>query len=124
MPLTLINATLPSTQALTSLLVLHYLQKEVLTEWELRQRIQSLGSERLWRPSAGTVSKVVRDLLAEGQVEGPWVDEEGRRKRPLHLTDAGRARLRVLLGQLRGPIEDGQAFFRQILGDVYGIRRS
>jgi DNA-binding PadR family transcriptional regulator len=103
---------------------LHFLQREVLTEWDLRQRIQSLGGERFWRPSTGTISKVVRDLLVEGQVEGPWVDPEGRRKRPLHITDAGRDRLRVLLGQLRGPIEDGQDFFRQILADVYGLPRA
>lgn len=120
-PLTLINISLPSTQALTALLVLHLLDRHPgLTEYELRERIQAMGGGEFWRPSKGTISKVVRDLLREGQLEGDWVDPEGRRKRPLRITDEGKARLRSLKTELHAPIRSGIHMLQRTLREVYG----
>ncbi len=120
MPLTAINMGLPSTQELTAMLVLHLVWKSPgVTEEDLFQRIAALGGRRtrpLWRPSHGTLSTVVRDLLAGRQLKGKWVNQ---RKRPLWITDAGLVRLRTIRQNLKAPLEEGVDFLNGILREVY-----
>ena len=120
MPQTAINATVPSTQQLVALLVLHLLaEHEGLTEAELRRRITALSGEGFWRPGKGTVSEAVRDLLAQGAIKGEWRNPEGRRYRPLHLTPEGQHRLRDLREQLREPVLIGRRFFDRLASTLY-----
>ncbi len=65
----------------------------------------------VWKPSRGTISKVVRGLLEGGYLEGRWVDEDRNRTRPLSMTAAGRRRPRVLLEEFMDPIDNGRRYF-------------
>ena len=121
MPQTAINTTVPSTQQLVALLMLHLLSEhESLTEYDLRRRITALSGQSFWRPGKGTVSDVVRDLLTQGAIEGEWRNQEGRRYRPLQLTPEGQKRLRVLREQLREPVIAGRLFFERLKRELYG----
>jgi DNA-binding PadR family transcriptional regulator len=123
MPQTAMNATVPSTQQLVALLVLYLLaEHEGLTEAELRRRITTLSGDGFWRPGKGTVSEVVRDLLAQHAIEGEWRNPEGRRYRPFRLTSEGRQRLRVMREQLREPVLIGCRFFDRLASALYGSK--
>lgn len=121
MPPTAINLGIPSAQRLTALLVLHFLDREAgLSEADLLRRIRELGGEGFWVPNKGTVSKVIRGLIAEGHVEGQWVEPEGRRRWALSITEAGRIHLRVLKREFRKRLDAGKAFFERALIELYG----
>ncbi len=123
MPPTAINLGIPSAQRLTALLVLHFLEGESgLSEADLLRRIRALGGGDLWVPNKGTVSKVVRGLLAEGYVEGHWVNPEGRRRWALSITEAGRIHLRLLKREFRTRLDAGRWFFERIVQELYGPR--
>ena len=120
MPLTAINMGLPSTQELTAMLVLYFVWKTPgLTEDDLLRRIAALGGNTprpLWRPSHGTLSTVVRDLLAARQLKARWAN---RRKRPLWITPQGVVRLRNIQQNLKPALEEGVAFLSETLREIY-----
>jgi DNA-binding PadR family transcriptional regulator len=121
MPPTAINLGITSAQRLVALLVLHFLEAESgLSEADLLRRIRDLGGEGFWVPNKGTVSKVVRGLIAEGYVEGRWVNPEGRRRWALSITDEGRIHLRVLKREFRKRLDAGRRFFDQAVRELYG----
>ncbi len=124
MPETTLTGIVPSTQALVALHVLQWASSESgLTEWEIEERIKSKVSRKgkpVWKPSRGTISKVVRGLLEGGYLEGQWVDQERNRRRPLSITAAGRRRLRTLLEDFRDPIDNGRRYFADLCREFYG----
>ncbi|MDR7434025.1 MAG: helix-turn-helix transcriptional regulator [Armatimonadota bacterium] len=120
MPLTVINTAVPRTQHLTELLILHLLsRRDGLTEWSLRKEIERM-SGGLWRPSWATVSKVSRQMLAEGYLEGRWLDPEGRRRRPMRITGKGRRRLEDLRREFKGVLLGGKRFLDDLCRELYG----
>ena len=124
MPETALSAVVPSTQGLVALVVLEWVQTESgLTEWGIEVRFRGKVGARgrpLWRPSRGTISKVVRGLLEGGYLEGRWVDEDRTRRRPLSITPAGRRRLKALLEQFRDPIYNAKRYFADLWQELYG----
>lgn len=70
MPETALTAIVPSTQTLVALHVLHWVEQQPgLTEWDIEERINARIASRgrpIWKPSRGTISKVVRGLLEGG----------------------------------------------------------
>ncbi len=121
MPPTAINLGITSAQRLTALLVLHFLDRESgLSEADLLRRIRDLGGEGFWVPNKGTVSKVVRGLIAEGYVEGHWVNPEGRRRWALSITESGRIHLRVLKREFRKRLDAARWFFDRAVQELYG----
>jgi DNA-binding PadR family transcriptional regulator len=126
-PETALNAILPSTQGLVALVVLRWVEREPgLTEWDIESRFRGQVARRgrpLWRPSRGTISKVVRGLLEGGYLEGRWVDEDRTRRRPLSITPAGRQRTQVLLEQFRDPIDNARRYFAELHHECYETSR-
>jgi len=121
MGLTQINTQLPSTQRLVALLTLHFVEQSGggLTAWDLHKKIVGVTGEVFWRPAKSTVTRVVRGLLAEGHLEGDWVNPEGRRRRPLYITESGRIHLRALREELREPILSGRDVFSRLAAELY-----
>lgn len=121
MGLTAINTQLPSTQRLVALLVLHFIEDSGggLTAWDLHKKIVSLTGGVFWRPAKSTVTRVIRDFLAGGYLEGEWVHPEGRRRRPLYITEAGRMRLRALREEMREVVLSGRDVFTRLATELY-----
>lgn len=127
MPETVLSAIVPSTQGLVALVVLEWVEAESgLTEWDIEARFRGKVAARgraLWRPSRGTISKVVRGLLESGYLEGRWVDQEGTRRRPLSITPTGRRRRQALLEQFRDPLHNAKRYFADLCQELYGGSR-
>ena len=120
MGLTQINTQLPSTQRLVALLTLHYVEQSGgLTAWDIHRKILAITGGAFWRPAKSTVTRVIRGLLAEGHLEGEWVNPEGRRRRPLYITESGRIHLRALREELREAILSGRNVFNRLASELY-----
>ncbi len=74
------------------------LSKEPHHGYEIMKEIKE-RTRGFWKPTAGGLYPMLRDLQESGYIEGEWDARTRRRKRTYQITEAGRAVLKRALGK-------------------------
>jgi PadR family transcriptional regulator, regulatory protein PadR len=101
------------------LLVLHLIQARPSYGNQLMERISGL-TEGVLSVNPNTMYPLLRQLEAEGLIEGHWEHPDRRSRRYYSLTDAGRERYRQLHAEVRPFLESTARSIDRIVAEVYG----
>ncbi len=100
------------------LLVLHYIADGPSYGNQLMERIASV-TEGVLQVNPNTMYPLLRQLEANGLIEGRWEHPERRSRRYYSLTPAGRKEYKKLLGEARPALESVAASVSKIVGELY-----
>ena len=101
----------------TKLAVLMFLNKKVLTGYDIMKEIEdeTLG---FWKLTSGGVYPVLKELEEKEYIKGQWKAEGERRKKVYEITDKGRRLLKIALRKQQQMAETIGELFRQFTQEV------
>ena len=103
--------------------VLILLRKKPYHGYEIMREIKE-RTMGFWRPTAGGIYPILRDLEESGYVEGEWHVQNNRKRKTYKITEAGSAVLERALAkesQLATCMND---LFKEYMKDVLGVEMS
>ncbi len=89
--------------------------------YEIMKEIK-VRSRGFWKPTAGGMYPILKDLQTSGYVEGKWVIQKKRKRRIYRITEAGKAVLERALakeGQIANSMSD---LIREFMKDVLDVK--
>jgi len=101
------------------LLVLHFIAEAPSYGNQLMERIATLTAGVL-SVNPNTMYPLLRQLEARGLIKGTWEHPERRTRRFYSLTEAGRAELERLRGEVRPFLRAVRESVERICGELYG----
>lgn len=103
------------------LLVLHYIAQGPCYGNQLMERIAGL-TEGVLLVNPNTMYPLLRDLEAQGLIEGSWEHPDRRSRRYYAITDAGQAEYDALLEEVLPFLGALARSLEGIFGEIYGER--
>ncbi|WDT93316.1 PadR family transcriptional regulator [Thermoleophilum album] len=101
------------------MLVLHFIAEAPSYGNQLMERIATLTAGVL-SVNPNTMYPLLRQLEARGLIRGTWEHPERRTRRFYSLTEAGRAELERLRGEVRPFLRAVRESVERICGELYG----
>ena len=101
------------------LLVLHLIEREPSFGNRLIEEIEQISGGMI-SVNPNTMYPLLRELEAEGRIEGRWEHPDKRTRRFYAITDAGRAELERLRVELEPFLEQMARTIRLIRNELYG----
>ena len=86
---------------------------------EVRERTMGF-----WKPTAGGVYPILRDLEKSGYVEGEWTIQKNRKRKIYKITEAGSAILERALAKESQLATSMSDLFKEYVKDVLGVKVS
>jgi DNA-binding PadR family transcriptional regulator len=77
-----------------------------------------------WRPTAGGVYPILRDLEGSGYIEGVWAVQKNRKRKTYRITEAGSAVLDRALAKESQLATSMSDLFKEYMKDVLGVKVS
>jgi DNA-binding PadR family transcriptional regulator len=88
--------------------------------YELMKEIK-VRSKGFWKPTAGGMYPILRDLQESGYIKGQWDDETRRRKRTYRITASGRTVLKRALAKENQLADTMRNLFQEYMKGVLEV---
>jgi DNA-binding PadR family transcriptional regulator len=103
--------------------VLILLRKKPHHGYEIMKEVKE-RTMGFWKPTAGGVYPILRDLEKSGYVEGEWYVQKNRKRKTYKITEAGSTVLERALAKESQLATSMNDLFKEYLKDVLGIEMS
>jgi PadR family transcriptional regulator PadR len=100
--------------------VLILLNKKPSHGYEIMKEIKN-RTKGFWRPTAGGVYPILRDLEQSGYVKGQWQTQKNRRLKVYKITDSGEAILKRAIVKQAEIFNNISSLFQEFARDVLNI---
>ena len=101
--------------------VLILLRKKPYHGYKIMREIQE-KTMGFWRPTAGGIYPILRDLEESGYVEGEWSFQKKRKRRTYRITEAGKAILERALAKENQIANSMSDLFKEFMKDVLDVK--
>ncbi|MCK5628060.1 PadR family transcriptional regulator [Candidatus Bathyarchaeota archaeon] len=78
-------------------------------------------TEGFWKPTAGGIYPILKDLEKSGYIEGKWGFEKNRRRKSYSITETGRLILKRVLIKQNQIAESMKVLFEEFARDVLNL---